>query len=348
LGAAVGHACWHRQLGHRKALIWGAGLGTLPDVDVLLYPFLDDMHRLYWHRGESHSIWFSILGSMGLGCLLGNTLWRNRMSHLRLLIGLFLVLVTHISIDVFTIYGTQLLAPFSRFGFANGNMFIIDPLYTGPLLIGIFFAFCSSGKLGIHANWIGVALSTCYALFSLGSHAFADRVFRNALAEKGVEAIHSQTSATPMNTLLWRHLAKTEQGLLVGYFSVVSDLEVEEIKFEHIPQNQDLVLPYMHQPNFRAIDWFSKGFWVARQRESRIILSDLRFGEFRDANDDPPERWHTFFNWDISSNPQQLPQPALKQVNMGAAIKQIWYRIWGGPSNLKASSPGHGNEAHTQ
>ena len=37
LGAAVGHMYWQNQLG-RKALIAAAMLGTLPDLDVLLFP----------------------------------------------------------------------------------------------------------------------------------------------------------------------------------------------------------------------------------------------------------------------------------------------------------------------
>ncbi len=69
LGAALGHICWQDKLG-RKALIAGALLGTLPDLDVLIFPFLDEVQRLYWHRGESHSVWFMVLGAMGFGWLL--------------------------------------------------------------------------------------------------------------------------------------------------------------------------------------------------------------------------------------------------------------------------------------
>ena len=57
LGAAVGHLCWHKKIGN-KALLLGAMGGTIPDLDIILYPLLDDIQRLHWHRGESHSIWF--------------------------------------------------------------------------------------------------------------------------------------------------------------------------------------------------------------------------------------------------------------------------------------------------
>ena len=74
LGAAVAHAAWHKPLG-RKALLWGAFFGTLPDPDIVFFPFLDDVQQLYWHRGESHSIFFVLVGGALLGALLWRVIW---------------------------------------------------------------------------------------------------------------------------------------------------------------------------------------------------------------------------------------------------------------------------------
>ena len=54
LGAAVGEATLGRRVG-AKAPLWGAALGTLPDLDVL-YPFADPVSAFTWHRGPSHSL----------------------------------------------------------------------------------------------------------------------------------------------------------------------------------------------------------------------------------------------------------------------------------------------------
>ena len=54
LGAAVGEATLGRRVGHRAPL-WGAILGTLPDLDVI-YPFADPVSAFTWHRGPSHSV----------------------------------------------------------------------------------------------------------------------------------------------------------------------------------------------------------------------------------------------------------------------------------------------------
>ena len=95
LGAAVGHLCWQDTLG-RKALIAGALLGTLPDLDVLIYPFLDEVQRLYWHRGESHSVWFMILGAMGFGWLLTRLSVTKSLSYYQAGIGSFFIFSSHV------------------------------------------------------------------------------------------------------------------------------------------------------------------------------------------------------------------------------------------------------------
>ena len=120
LGAAVGHICWQDKLG-RKALVAGALLGTLPDLDILIYPFLDEVQRLYWHRGESHSVWFMVLGSIGFGWLLTRLSATKQLSMYQAAIGAFFIFGFSIVIDLFTVYGTQLLAPLSRQGFALNN-----------------------------------------------------------------------------------------------------------------------------------------------------------------------------------------------------------------------------------
>ena len=54
LGAALGEAVLGRQVG-RKAMLYGAVCGTLPDLDVLL-KFGDPVMDFTFHRSFSHSI----------------------------------------------------------------------------------------------------------------------------------------------------------------------------------------------------------------------------------------------------------------------------------------------------
>ncbi len=66
LGAAVGEIALGRKIGNR-ALVWGAIGGTIPDLDILANPFLDDMSSLAFHRGITHSIFFSVLAPLLFG-----------------------------------------------------------------------------------------------------------------------------------------------------------------------------------------------------------------------------------------------------------------------------------------
>ena len=84
-------------------------------------------------------------------------------------LGALLIYATHILIDYFTVYGTQLLAPFSRTTFALGNFYIIDPLFTFPLLLGCTAAAISKPTFGGKANVAGLALATCYMFWSFSA-----------------------------------------------------------------------------------------------------------------------------------------------------------------------------------
>lgn len=53
-GAACGEAILGKKVG-RKALIWGAILGTLPDLDVFI-PLGSPVDDFVYHRGFSHSL----------------------------------------------------------------------------------------------------------------------------------------------------------------------------------------------------------------------------------------------------------------------------------------------------
>ena len=56
LGAAVGECLLGRKLGNR-ALGWGALLGTLPDLDVILSGFFDTAGEMVLHRGRATRCW---------------------------------------------------------------------------------------------------------------------------------------------------------------------------------------------------------------------------------------------------------------------------------------------------
>jgi len=135
LGSAVGYAVLGNKIG-RKAVLWGAILGTLPDLDVFL-PYGGSVEAFTYHRSFSHSLLIHLLISPLIVWLIlkihaGMQIYKVRWFWL-----VFLSLSTHAILDSLTVYGTQLLWPFTEYPFAVSSVFIIDPAYTLPLLIGV-------------------------------------------------------------------------------------------------------------------------------------------------------------------------------------------------------------------
>ena len=60
LGATVGEAILGKK-GGNKAMLYGSFAGTIPDMDVLARYLGNPAIATEWHRGFSHSIFFSIL-----------------------------------------------------------------------------------------------------------------------------------------------------------------------------------------------------------------------------------------------------------------------------------------------
>ena len=66
---------------------------------------------------------------------------------------MWLALVTHPLLDAMTVYGTQLALPFSDHPFGVGSIFIIDPLYTLPLLAGTGWVLAAGNHVGDAPAW---------------------------------------------------------------------------------------------------------------------------------------------------------------------------------------------------
>lgn len=299
LGAAVGHLCWNKEIGTR-ALVAGAALGTFPDLDILAYPLLDEVQRLYWHRGESHSIFFVLFGSLATVFILQRFCLLKNLNFKKAFMGVLLIYGTHILIDLFTIYGTQLLAPVSRTGYGFGNFFIMDPLFTLPLFLGIIGAIVCKPDRALRLNCIGLLIACLYTVWSFSLQAAAESKFTRQLASQDISVTRQLTTAAPFTTLLWRHVAETPDGFLMAYWSVF-DTPGKTIRFHYIPKQADIVETVRGSRAFEAVEWFSKGWWFAiKSDEQHARVVDLRFTEIPAARRGSHLYWNWPFAWNFS------------------------------------------------
>lgn len=126
LGASIQGALLGRWQG-RKALLYGAMLGTLPDLDAVI-DYGDAVAEMTYHRGFSHSLFVLFSVALLLTWLVRRVYPHPGYSTQRLFATLVLVLLTHPSLDSFTSYGTQLFWPLMPTPTAWSSIFIIDPL----------------------------------------------------------------------------------------------------------------------------------------------------------------------------------------------------------------------------
>jgi inner membrane protein len=274
LGGAVGYATLGNKLG-RKSLIVGAAFGTLPDLDVLIN-FGGDVENFVYHRSFSHSLIIQLLLSPIIAWLIAKMHWAKSVSMTRWSLALFLIMGTHALLDTFTVYGTQLLWPLSNYPFGISSVFIIDPMYSLPLLFA-FVALCFA-RAKPYANTINstaLVLSSLYLTWSLGAKWLIDSKILEALDKQAITFKQFESTPSPFNTLLWRAVAITEQGHYEIYASVFDSVDEVDIRFY---KTENHILADLKDQRITLLQNFTKGLYGVYQREQSYVFSDLRMG----------------------------------------------------------------------
>ncbi|MGB6104190.1 MAG: metal-dependent hydrolase [Pusillimonas sp.] len=275
LGAGIQGAMLGRFHG-RKALVAGALLATLPDLDVLI-DYGDPVSGMINHRGFSHSL-FVLTGLSVLITLLLRR-WRPSPDYGagRLFLAIWLVLITHPLLDAFTSYGTQLLWPLTPTPTSWSSLFIIDPFYTVPLFVAFMAGLIMGRRPALTRTlcW-GLGLSTCYLALSVAAKSVVETRVQHMLAQQGetVQAVFS--TPEPFSILLWRVVARTADD---HYIETISGL-LDTTPPEHIklPLNTGLAEALPGSPQLAGLRWFT-GDWLRYDDVGgQLVASDLRMG----------------------------------------------------------------------
>ena len=327
LGASCGQAAYGRALG-RRAVVWGAVIGMSPDLDVVLNA-TGPMGEWLWHRGFTHALWFGPV----LGPALGWLLWRWKGGRLRDWIGLaFLALFTHPLLDVFTSYGTQLLAPFSRQRFALDAVGIIDPAYTlvlgAAVVVGRWRGMGSSAARG--AAWAALVLSTAYLLTGLAVNRRAEDIAAAQLRAEGVTQATVNAYPTPLQLPLRRIVARSGDEVRVGWLSLLSPEPIDWTRFE--VARGPLVDAARETWEAGVLEWFAMGQTAARLETSSagavVEIDDLRYGLPGQARDG---LWGVRVGLDAAGQPTGPGERFNRRpaAAPGELLAQLWRRVLG-------------------
>ena len=322
LGTAVGVAVMGKRVPVWQSALWGAAAGTTPDLDVVV-DFGDAILNMTRHRAESHAIVFLTLVSPVFAAA---ATWLGKRPGMfkRWLMAFWLIFITHVLVDYLTVYGTQLLQPFTDYPFGRGSIFIIDPLYTLPLLIGVVACLMSRSDKRFRFNAIGLTVSTIYLAWGLGVQQHVESVARQSLPSSVDPASKILVTPSPLNSVLWRVVATSPTHYYEGWYSLFDQEPV--INWTEHDRGSQLIAQHSDHPGIARIQAFSHGFYRMRDIDGTVYITDLRMG-FEPAY---------FFNFNMgkpnSSGDLDTNRPSVQEgarPNLEAGLPWLWQRLTG-------------------
>lgn len=338
LGAAVGEVVLGKKIGNR-AMVWGAIAGTIPDLDVFGKFFLSSIDNISFHRGISHSITFSVLGAFFFGFLVYHlyeyldkrrTEPRPKASLRNWQWLFFWGLFTHPLLDCFTMYGTELFAPFWDKRIAFATISVVDPLYTLPFLACVIIAsrFNRSAEKRRFWNYLGIGVSSSYLFLTVINKQLINRKFENAMQAQQIPVARYITNASILNNVLWSCILENEEAFYTAQFSWFDE---GDVKFVKIEKNHNLLEGLENDPTILELRKFSKDYFSILQEGDKLQYNDLRFGTFYGKGDSPKDFPFRFILSENESGNLAL-DGAAGGPDKGEGkemMTYLWNRMWG-------------------
>ena len=277
LGATIGVATLSRKIGARKAAVTGGLIATLPDLDVLIR-FDDPVDQFILHRGPTHSLFVQTLATPLIGEVLLRIVPRLKDARWLTWATVWLCLVTHALIDAMTVYGTRLFWPIWPEPVGVGSVFIIDPLYTLPLLVVVIWALAAGGaspRLMRVTNG-ALAFSTMYLAWSIAAQTMAISRGEQALQQAGLAHDRIMATPTPFNTLFWRVIAVNGGDYYNVYVPLLGGQKAATV-YRH-DRGKISARCLTENGSVQKLASFADGFFRLDREDGALVVSDLRMG----------------------------------------------------------------------
>ena len=327
LGASVGEVVLGKKVGN-KAILWGAIAGTLPDLDVLLRYFTDEISSTQMHRGFSHSIVFAVLIAPLLAWIAKKIHFKLKEVSFKDWTKLFFwTTVTHPLLDAHTTWGTQFFWPFN-YRLAYQNIFVVDPLYTLPFLMFLIIVMTlkKDNPKRSKFNTVGLSVSSTYLLLTLIFKWISFQEFKEGLENQKIEYVEIDTKPSPLNSILWSSLIETDKGYRTAYYSLFDKQEITYSK--EFLKNHHLLEPYLEQKVIKQLIDISAGWYRIEEKNGKLLFWDLRFGQMGMDVNNASFLWYYELNIEENGNVSAIKrQPEIK--NFKLVFKELLNRITG-------------------
>ena len=267
----------------------------------------------------------------GIILLLNGIIWLHDFSVLTATKGdwtklMFWSLITHPLLDCHTTWGTQLLWPLP-YKLAWNNIFVLDPMYTVPFLVCVTVAlfFHRTNRLRGVFNWLGIALSSSYMLWSLGVKWYTHEVFSTSLQNQNIEYSRITTVPTPMNTFLWSATADADSVYYVGLYSIFD--KDKNVQFDRVETNHYLLDSLQDEETLNRLYFLSKNWYVVREVDGALVFNDARYGPMYKEDHQP--LYGFGYRLEEKEGKLKVSQPEPDRSEMKPIFVRLWTRIWG-------------------
>jgi membrane-bound metal-dependent hydrolase YbcI (DUF457 family) len=203
----------------RRTLFWVLVIcANLPDIDVPLNFLVDSTFSIIHHRGITHSVLFAPIFALLPAFLF------FQFSKLRNFKALWLTatigILLHIFFDLITGFGTQIFSPIIPTRYSLDWMFIIDPFFTGILLLTLLLGKTLPKQKRLFVQGGGI-LVAAYIGVEIVSHSIALGKIDEAVRSEKVTPLRVSALPQPLSIFRWMGLVQTEDGVMQTFFSVL-------------------------------------------------------------------------------------------------------------------------------
>lgn len=264
----------------RVAAICGALGGMAPDLDVLIRSAEDPLMRIEFHRHFTHSLAFIPIGGLMVGLALWLVFFRKSQSFKTVVIFTTLGFATHALLDACTSYGTRLWWPFHDERVGWNIVSIVDPIYTGILLL---FVIAAIWRKSAQVMIVGMLLATSYLGYGYYKHNQVAEIVHELAKSRGHEVERLLLNPTIGNNILWRSVYESGDKYYVDAVrvGVLSDPQIREGSSVPVV-DVDALYPNLAKDSVQYDDiqrfkYFSQDY-IYVHPDYENVLGDLRYG----------------------------------------------------------------------
>jgi inner membrane protein len=329
LGAATAELVSGNRVGN-KAILWGAVAGIIPDLDIIPGQFMDTVTRMAFHRGFSHSLIFALVLAPVAGWIIKKIHKQEILSGFDWTKIFFLAMLSHILLDCFTTWGTQVFWPLD-YRVAWNTIYVIDPLYSVPFAILMLLVIFTSKRnpWRRRLTYIALSISTGYLLLTAVNKQVANYHFEAALQSRNIDYTRLVSRPTPFNSILWAATIETADGFFEGYYSFFD--EDSDIRFKFQKKNPEYAHSFQGNPEIQKIFMLTKGLYSLQLKDGGLAINDLRYGRMHGWMDDGGP---FIFEYMVKPSPEnkflEITRNRIDRIPDSRIMRSFWQRILGG------------------